>query len=308
MRREILYSLKSPYRENLDVTGFRFGKGERAAAVVGSLRGNEVQQTYVCSQLIQELKRLEKHGEITKGKEILVIPCVNYYSMNIGKRFWTMDNTDINRMFPGYDLGETTQRIADGVFKKLEGYEYGIQLASFYQPGNFLNHVKIMETGFTDSELLRRFGLEYGIIRKPRPYDTTTLNYNWQIWETKAFSLYTNATDSIDEESAEQAVDAILRFLYNSGIITRKARTGYDTEILSEECIEQIHSETGGIFLGLVKVGRHISKDSVIGKIIDPLDGEVRSEIRSPVDGIVYFEYTDPLINENIVCFKIIKD
>lgn len=50
------------------------------------------------------------------------MPCVNYYSMNIGKRFWSMDNTDINRMFLGYDLGETTQRIADGVFKQLQGY------------------------------------------------------------------------------------------------------------------------------------------------------------------------------------------
>ena len=35
--------------------------------------------------------------------------------MNIGKRFWSADNTDINRMFPGYNLGETTQRIAAGV-------------------------------------------------------------------------------------------------------------------------------------------------------------------------------------------------
>ena len=31
------------------------------------------------------------------------------------------------------------------------------------------------------------FGLPYAFIRTPRPYDTTTLNYNWQIWETKAF-------------------------------------------------------------------------------------------------------------------------
>lgn len=308
MHREILYSLKSPYRESLDVTGFVFGKGSKAIAVVGSFRGNEVQQMYVCSRLVQELKRLEKHGEIVKGKEILVIPCINYYSMNIGKRFWAMDNTDINRMFPGYNLGETTQRIADGVFQKLMGYEYGIQLASFYQPGNFLSHVKIMETGFTDKALLRRFGMEYGIVRKPRPYDTTTLNYNWQIWETKAFSLYTNATDSIDEGSAQLAVDAILRFMYESEIITKRVRVGYKTEILSEECIEQIHTETGGIFISTVKIGQHINKDTVIGKIIDPLEGETRSEIYSPVDGIVYFEYTNPLINENIVCFKIIKD
>ena len=28
-------------------------------------------------------------------------------------------------------------------------------------------------------------------MRKPEPIDTTTLNYNWQTWETNAFSVYT---------------------------------------------------------------------------------------------------------------------
>lgn len=57
---------------------------------------------------------------------------VNHFSMNIGKRFWPSDNTDINRMFPGYKEGETTQRIADGVFENIKDYSYGIQFASFY--------------------------------------------------------------------------------------------------------------------------------------------------------------------------------
>ena len=133
MKKEILYSLKSPYRDSLDVVGYRFGSGEKSVAIVGAIRGNEVQQMYICSQLIQVFQKLEQENRFAENMELLVIPCVNYYSMNIGKRFWPMDNTDINRMFPGYDLGETTQRIADGLFQKLQGYTYGIQLTSFYQ-------------------------------------------------------------------------------------------------------------------------------------------------------------------------------
>ena len=41
----------------------------------------------------------------------------------IKKRFWSIDNTDINRMFPGYDKGETTQRIAAGIFEKIKDYK-----------------------------------------------------------------------------------------------------------------------------------------------------------------------------------------
>ena len=307
MKKKILFSLKSPYREQLDIIGFRFGHGKKALAIVGAMRGNEVQQMYVCSRMVQALKKLESEGKIAEDTEILVVPCVNYYSMNIGKRFWTMDNTDINRMFPGYALGETTQRIADGVFSKLQGYEYGIQLASFYQPGIFLPHVKMMDTGFTDPEIMKDFGLEFGIIRKPRPYDTTTLNYNWQVWETKAFSVYANATDEIDVKAADEAVNAILRFMNNRGIVTAKTPPGYITEILNEGKTKQIQSEAAGLFFRTAEIGKTVEHGDVLGMIYDPLDGELVAEIRTPVSGSVYFAYNNPLINAKTVCFKIIK-
>ena len=307
MKKKILYSLRSPYREQLDVPGFCFGGGRRALAIVGAMRGNEVQQMYVCSRMVQELKKLESKGLIAADCEILVVPCVNYYSMNIGKRFWAMDNTDINRMFPGYDQGETTQRIADGVFSKLQGYEYGIQLASFYQPGIFLPHVKMMDTGFTDPEIMKDFGLEFGIVRKPRPYDTTTLNYNWQVWETKAFSVYANATDEIDEQAAEEAVNAILRFMDNRGIVKTKTPPGYITMILGESETKQIRSDHAGIFFSETMIGKRVEAGDLLGRITDPFDGELVSEIHSPVSGTVYFEYHSPLINAKTVCFKIIK-
>ena len=307
MKKKKLFSLCSPYREQLDVIGFSFGHGRKSLAIVGAMRGNEVQQMYVCSRMIQELKKLEAKGHITDDCEIIVIPCVNYYSMNIGKRFWTMDNTDINRMFPGYGLGETTQRIADGLFSEIKDYEYGIQLASFYQPGNFLPHVKMMDTGFTDPGLMKDFGLQYGIIRKPRPYDTTTLNYNWQVWETKAFSVYANATDVTDENAADEAVCAILRFLDRQGIVTVNTPPAYVTKLTDESKTCQIRSEAAGVFKSLIGIGKRVEKGDLLGTISDPFEGETVSEIRSTVTGTVYFEYCAPLINSNTVCFKIIK-
>ena len=72
-----------------------------------------------------------------------------------------MDKTDINRMFPGYANGETTQRIAAAVFEALNGFEYGIQLASYYVPGDFIPHVRMLKTGYEDVETARLFGMRY---------------------------------------------------------------------------------------------------------------------------------------------------
>ncbi|MGN1135359.1 MAG: M14 family metallopeptidase [Oscillospiraceae bacterium] len=307
MRKCTLYSIESPYREPLDILGYKFGSGEKSICVVGAMRGNEVQQMFVCSQLIKELRRIESYGRIADGCEIMVVPCVNYYSMNIGKRFWAMDNTDINRMFPGYSLGETTQRIADGLFEQLRGYKFGIQFASFYQPGDFLTHVKLMHTGFTDPEKMRDFGLPYAFIREPRPYDTTTLNYNWQIWETNAFSFFLNSTDNIDEKSAEDAVDSVIRFITRQGIIKGSGRGGYLTEIISEKDVVQIHSNIAGIYIPKVNAGDRFSKGDQLCEIFDPMEGEVISQVKAPFDGIVFFRYNRPLEFENSVLFKLIR-
>ncbi len=159
LKKEILYEIQGLYRDNFRVTGYRFGSGEQSVCIMGSLRGNEFQQIYVCSQLIRKLKKLEEQGKIAEGKEILVIPCGNPYSVNAKKRFWTIDNTDINRMFPGYSLGETTQRIAGGIFEQIKDYKYGIQFASFYMPGNFVPQVRMMKTGAENIELAKQFGM-----------------------------------------------------------------------------------------------------------------------------------------------------
>ena len=165
----------------------------------------------------------------------------------------------------------------------------------------------MMDTGFASPELMKDFGLQFGIIRKPRPYDTTTLNYNWQVWETKAFSVYANATDVIDENAADEAVYAILRFLDKQDIITANTPPGYITKLIDESKTKQIHSEAAGVFKSCIEIGKRVERGDVLGTISDPFDGETVSEIRSTVSGTVYFEYFAPLINSNTVCFKIIK-
>ena len=56
MRKEIIYELGNTYRDDLKVYGYYFGKGDKSACIVGAMRGNEVQQMYVCSQLVKTLK------------------------------------------------------------------------------------------------------------------------------------------------------------------------------------------------------------------------------------------------------------
>ncbi len=307
MIKENLFTLKNCYRDDMSIYGYRFGKGEKSACIVGAMRGNEIQQLYICSQVVKALKKLEEKGAIVANNEILVIPSVNHSSMNIGKRFWAVDNTDINRMFPGYDAGETTQRVAAGVFEAIKDYNYGIHFPSFYLPGDFVPHVRMMDTGFQNASLANLFGLPYVVIRKPQPFDTTTLNYNWQIWNTNAFSIYTSETDHIDEVSARQAVASVLRFLTRMGILRYTSHSGYIASVFHEDELTNVKTDAPGICRRHVVPGDEVFRGQVLASITDPLEGETISEILSPTDGIIFFAHNEPLVMEGTIIFKIIR-
>ena len=307
MRREVLYTLEGIYREDFKITGFTFGQGDRAACVVGSMRGNEYQQTYICSQLIKELKKLEEHGQIANGKEILIIPCINQYATNIDKRFWPLDDSDINRKFPGFINGDTTQQIAANLMDVIKGFSYGIQLTSFYMPGNFVPHIRMMETGFQNPSLANLFGLPFVVIRKPKPMDTATLNYNWQMNGTNAFSIYTNSTDMIDEKSARQAVSSVLRFLTRMGILKYNNHSGYIASVINEFDLMAVKTYDAGFYKRLKEPGDPVYHGELIAQILDPCEGTVKSEIISQTDGIVFFAHTGPTVMGNQVVYKIIR-
>lgn len=307
MKKKVVYEINGLYRDNFRVTGYEFGKGKKSVCIVGTMRGNEIQQLYCCSQLIKKMKQLEAEGRIAEGHKIMIIPSCNPYSINIQKRFWPIDNTDINRMFPGYDLGETTQRIADGVFKEIMNYKYGIQFTSFYMPGEFIPHVRMMDEGFSKVETAMNFEMPYVVIRKVRPYDTATLNYNWQVWETQAFSFYTTTTTAIDRNSAGQSVLSVMKFLsslgivkYQSGGVKRESVVVKDTDMVS------VQTAKSGIFEPLVAVGDNVVEGTPLANIVHPYDGEIMETLYSPIDARVFFMHTDPLTYANTSVFKLV--
>lgn len=308
MKKETLFEIKAIYRDNFRVTGYTFGEGEKALCIIGSMRGNENQQLYCCSRLVARLKRLEEDGAIIPGRQIMVIPCANPYSINTKKRFWCTDNTDINRMFPGYSQGETTQRIAAGIFEAVKGWQYGIQFASFYMPGAFVPHIRMMETGYQNTELACEFGLPYVVLHKPRPFDTATLNYNWQIWGTQAFSLYTTNTARVDEESALQAENAVLNFMSRRGLIRCHARGGFHSEVICTSDFISVRADYSGFLKCLVTPGQTVEKGQLLARILDPYEGCVLSELAAPVRGVVAFAGDEPMTYENTAVLKLIRE
>ncbi|MCR4745808.1 MAG: succinylglutamate desuccinylase/aspartoacylase family protein [Lachnospiraceae bacterium] len=310
MKQELLFEINAlPYRQKIPVYGYKFGGEDKTLAIMGAMRGDEFQQMYISARLVQALRKMDEEGKISNEYGIMVIPAASQFSMNVGKRFWPVDNTDINRMFPGYSEGETTQRLAANIFRELRGYKYGIQLASFYIPGEFLPHVRLMDTGYTKADDGYLFGLPYLVMRTPKPYDTTTLNYNWQVFETDAFSVYTKATRRLDEESAETAVNAILRFMKKKGIINCEiADEGVETGFIMENKMVNIQTRAAGLLRPIAGAGDIVRKDEVIAEIISPYTADVLEVIKATASGKIFFVRHAEAIMEHDLLYRIVAE
>ncbi len=310
MIKELIFSMESPYRDHFRIWGYRFGSGKKSLAVVGAMRGDEVRQQLVCAELIARLKEMEANGQLAQGHEILVIPSVNPFSMNIEKRFWALDGTDINRMFPGYELGETTQRIAGGLFNTIKDYKYGIQMASSYMAGDYIPHVRITKTGFEDVDTANLFGLPYVLLRTPKPFDTTTLNYNWQIWSSKAFSLYGGKNDDINPNGIRRTVESILMFIQKSRLSKNQSRNttlSYQTIMLEDSNLVKVMAPKAGILQKSKNPFEEVSEGEIIARIIDPYEGTLLANIESPCNGMIFYEADKPLTLLNSPIFEIIS-
>ena len=318
MRSGVVYQMEVPHREPVRIRGYEFGdeRGARACAIVGSMRGNEVQQAFICARLVALLANLEYEQMIAAGINVLVVPCANPFSMNVQQRFWPMDGTDINRSYPGDENGETTQRIAAALMRVAQTYEHGIQLCSFNQQGDFLPHVRIMRQGpisGQSAELARDFGFPYVMTREPTPFDTSTLNYTWQQSGTHAFSVYSRATDHIDKGSAQTVTDAVLRFLAARGLLDPGAggiaSPPTASGLLSEDELVDLRTRhSAGFLITTVRVGDRVRKGQKLMQVLDAFDTHVLETLQAPVDGRVFFMRTDSLVQQHMVVIRIAPD
>lgn len=309
MKKIEILKIDSLNRAPLVVEGYLFEGSNPDApsvAVVGAMEGKTILPLYTASKLVDFLKNGINDSKRILGN-ILVIPSINHYALNINERFWPLDKTNINMMFPGYAEGETTQRIAKKVFDMLEGYTYGIILETREDLSTCIPYIKLFESGYEDIKSAKKFGFRIIHHKELKPTDTVSLQYNWQLWGTKAYSVICPNENQIDMANANEPLEGVINFLSKNRIINYKVLSGYQSTIVKKPDIEVIKTPKSGIFIPTKKIGAYVAKDEMIGKIVHSLEGEVIHRIFASCNGLIACHYKNALIFENAVAFRVVK-
>jgi len=309
MTESSMLRMTAPLREDFDIPCHDFGdRGTRPRAVlVAGMHGNELNGVFVLSRLAAFLKSVESGSQAQRLQgRIRVIPAVNVLGLNARARNWPFDNTDINRMFPGYQQGETTQRIAHAVLEKTKDAYYRIDIHSSNLDFEELPQVRLYAPHDEERVSACMFGLP--VVERPmNPVFTSTLNYAWRPWGGESFVLQGGQAGNLQRHHCERLFRALVAFLSRTGILTG-VKLSDEEEDLHYFGVDQglaLVAEHAGLFVARLTLGAWLQAGEVIGHVYDGFDGEIREEVRTPVSGLLSGIRRQPLLYQGDLIARI---
>lgn len=309
---QVLLHMTAPTREDFDVPCHDLGPrdGPPQVALVAGVHGNELNGVFVLARLASFLRQVAEGGR--PGAELLgrvvVIPAVNVLGLNVRKRAWPFDGTDVNRMFPGYDGGETTQRIASAVLAATGQARWRLDLHSSNVDFEELPQVRLFEPSDEEREAARWLGLPAVIERPVTPLLTATLAYAWRARGGRGLVIQAGHAGGLQPAHCERLFRALIDFLERAGLLigVRLAEPEEDVHAFGPRQSFPLISEQAGWFVSRLEVGQWIQAGESIGYVYDGFHGDLVAEIRSPVSGLLSGIRRQPLLCEGDLVARVL--
>jgi hypothetical protein len=312
MTQRTLLHMTAPLREDFDIPYHDIGAahGVPRIALVAGLHGNELNGVFVLSRLaafLQEVADGQRPG-LQLCQRVIIIPAVNILGLNTLTRHWPFDHTDINRMFPGYAAGETTQRIAHAVLEVTRLAHFRVDLHSAFLEFEELPQVRLY--GPTDDEraMAHQFGLPAVIERPTNTIFTVTIGHAWKTYGGANFVLRAGYAGNLQLPHCERLFHALVVFLQRTGIlqgVPAVEESEEDVHYFGVEQTSAIVAESAGLFISDLEVGRWLYAGDRIGHVYDGFDGQLRAEVNTPVSGLLSGIRRQPLLFEGDIIARI---
>ena len=312
MTQRILLHMTAPLREDFDILYHDIGEefGPPRIALVAGLHGNELNGVFVLSRLAAFLQEVAEGLQVglQLRQRAIIIPAVNILGLNTLSRHWPFDHTDINRMFPGYDAGETTQRIAHAVLEVTRLAHYRVDLHSASLDFEEVPHVRLYGPSEDERALAHLFGLPAVIERATNTIFTVTIGHAWKAYGGANFVLRAGYAGNLQLPHCERLFHALVVFLQHTGIVQGKPaseESDEDVHYFGVEHTVRIVAETAGLFISHLEVGRWLQAGDPIGHVFDGFDGQLRAEIKTPISGLLSGIRRQPLLFEGDLIARI---
>ncbi len=310
MKTETFFTIEMPYRERMEIrrTVFSGGGGPRLSVVAG-IHGDELEGLYVCHRLAAWLDELQRTSPGGLLGSIELYPAVNTLGLDTLTRGLPVFDTDLNRAFPGSAGGPLPERLAAALMTALTGSALVVDV---HASNIYLREIPQVRINQEFDDLLvpiaRRMNLDLIWLHGAATVLETTLAHSLNSCGTPCLVAEMGVGMRITPEYCDQLVAGILTVCRDLGVLASDVsvpETTHTPFIADDSNVHYLNAQTSGMFIPAASHWTDVRRGELLGTIVSPLRGDILSEVRAPVDGILFTLREYPLVYEGSLMARV---
>lgn len=278
---------------------------KKRISVVTGIHGDEVEGQYVCFELI---RRINEQKDKLQGI-VDIYPALNPLGIDSITRGIPAFELDMNRLFPGDIAGNMIEYLAASIIEDLSGSEIVLDI---HASNIYLTEIPQIRVNALHEEqlvpLAKEANVDFVWVHGASTVLESTLAYSLNSIGTPTLVVEMGVGMRITRSYGDQMVDGIFHLMKKIGIWEGETAAVKKPVVSRDpEDVAYLNAATGGLFVPAVKHGAQLKKGELIGKILDPLSGNVRDEVRAPIDGILFTIREYPIVDEGSLVGRLLR-
>lgn len=253
--------------------------------IVTGIHGDELEGQFVCYEI---LRRIKEHPEHLLGT-LDIYPSLNPLGLDSISRKIPMFDLDMNRIFPGLEDGAIAELIATRIVEDIEGATMCLDIHS---SNIFLREIpQVRMSSSYQNQLLdyaKLLNVQLVWIDSTNHRQEATLAQTLNDRHIPTLVTEMGSGMRITKSYGTDLVDGIFNLMSNLGIWSGETYDVSTPLIANDEEIHLLHADIPGIFMPEVGHFVLVKQGDLIGSILDPLHGTIRSEVYAPCDGTIF--------------------
>jgi uncharacterized protein len=310
MRTETYFTIDMPYCERMESrrTIFTGGDGPRVAILSG-IHGDELEGLYVCHLLSAWLEQQLKINPDALLGSVELYPAINTLGLDTLTRGLPVFDTDLNRAFPGSAGGPLPARLADAIMAALSGAALVVDI---HASNIYLREIPQVRIAQEFRPMLEPFasGMNLDLIwlHSASTVLETTVAHSLNGSGVPCLVVEMGVGMRITPEYCNQLVAGILAVWQGLGVLApglALPESSHRPLIADDSNVHYLNAQTSGIFVAAASHWTDVRRGELLGSIVSPFNGDILSEVRSPVDGILFTLREYPLVYEGSLMARV---
>ncbi|MDD2733359.1 MAG: M14 family metallopeptidase [Desulfuromonadaceae bacterium] len=310
MKIETFFTIEMPYRERMEIRRVVFtgGDGPRGAVVAG-VHGDELEGLYVSHLLAAWLEQLLRTSPDGLLGTVELYPAINTLGLDTLTRGLPVFDTDLNRSFPGSSGGPLPERLAAALMTALSGSALVVDI---HASNIYLREIPQVRINQEFDDLLvplaRHMNLDLIWLHGAATVLETTVAHSLNCCGTPCLVAEMGVGMRITPEYCSQLMAGILNVWKDLGILAADVETpeiNHTPLIADDSNVHYLNAQTSGLFVPAASHWTDVRRGEILGTIVSPFRGDILSEVRSPVDGILFTLREYPLVYEGSLMARV---